>query len=177
MANGKSVGVFIDGLNVRHRLRELRWPDPYDVGYMATSLAGPRKLVDSCFYHPAPVLQHLGSKRYATERAYLDKVGKDVCVSLVRGGYMVKRDGVWIEKQTDVYLATHLVFMAATKQIDVAVLVSADADLVPAVKRCQELGVAVELVRFKGAKPKLYELEATAAVLRRAHRGYFRPYS
>ena len=177
MVTTKSVAVFIDGLNVRHRLWELNWPDFYDVGKMATALAGPRKLVDACFYHPAPVRQHLGSKKYSIERAYLDKVAKDVCVSVERGGYMVKHSGVWVEKQTDVCLASDLVYMAAMKEMDIAILVSADADLVPAIKRCQELGVPVELVRFRGAKPKLYELEATASMLRRAKRDFFRPYT
>lgn len=82
----------------------------------------------------------------------------------------------WVEKQTDVLLASDLVYMAAKKMMDVAVVASADADIVPAIRRCTELGVPVELLRFRCAKPRLYELEKVSTVLRRARPVYFRPY-
>ena len=83
---------------------------------------------------------------------------------------------VWTEKQNDVLLATDLVYMAATAQMEVAVVVSADADIVPGIRRCRDLGVPVELLRFRGALPRLYELEKAADSFRRARPAYFRPY-
>jgi uncharacterized LabA/DUF88 family protein len=93
---------------------------------------------------------------------------------------MVKRSGsaggfVWTEKQTDVLLATELVCMAATRLMDRAVVATADADLAPAIRRCVDLGIPVEILRFRG-KPRVWELESLAATLIRARPAFFRPY-
>jgi uncharacterized LabA/DUF88 family protein len=183
----KRVIVFIDGLNVRFRLRECGWSEYYDVGRVATELAGPRELVHAAFYHPTPNVEHLGEAQYAIERAYLESVRRDKNVVVPAGAYMAKRDAwvggkkvghVWEEKQTDVLLASDLVFMAATNQIDAAVVASADADIVPAIRRCTELGVPVELLRFRGRNhPRLYSLEEVSTSFRRARPSYFRPYA
>jgi uncharacterized LabA/DUF88 family protein len=176
----KRVGLFIDGLNVRHRLRECKWEEMYDVGHLARSLAGPRDLVCVEFCHPPPVREQLGADRYAVERAYHEAVAKDPGVLVPPGGYMAKREkrGVsfWLEKQTDVLLASGMLYAAATKRIDVAILATADADLVPAMRRCLDLGVKVELLRFRGAVPKIYELDRTASACLRARPAHFRAY-
>lgn len=180
----KRVAVFIDGLNVRFRLRECVWCEYYDVGYLAKQLAGPRTLIVALYYHPKPNWEQLGSDRYARERAYLDRIEKDKGVIVPAGAYMAKRERwvddkkaeIWIEKQTDVLLASDLVYMAAKDEMDTAIVASADADIVPAIRRCRDLGVPVELLRFRGALPRLYELEAVASTLRRARPSYFRPY-
>jgi len=69
-----------------------------------------------------------------------------------------------------------MVYYATTGLIDVAVVVSADADIAPAMRWCREVAVAVELVRFRGAIPRLYELERYATGFRRARPAFFRPY-
>lgn len=184
VAGVKKVGVFIDGLNARKRLLECAWCEFYDVYYLATCLRGPRNLVGAYFYHPPPNLEQLGAARYAAERSYLERVAKDAEVVVPSGNYMARRERVtkagkviyWVEKQTDVLLSTDLVYFAATNAIDAAVVVSADADIVPAIRRCTQLGVSVELLRFRGAVPRLYELEKVASSFRRARPDYFRPY-
>ena len=181
MGNGNRVAVFIDGLNVRHRLRERGWCECYDVGHLARQLAGPRQLVGVYFYHPQPNQEHLGPTRYAAERGYLERLIRDPSVTAPPGAYMAKRFSpaggvVWIEKQTDVLLGTDLVYRAAMELIDRAVVATADADLVPAIRRCIDLDVPVEVLRFRGTTPRLWELESVATVLRRARPTYFRPY-
>lgn len=181
----KRVILFIDGLNVRFRLRECGWHEYYDVGHLAKELAGPRPLIHARFYHPQPNLEHLGPGRYAAERAYLESVRKDEHVLAPLGAYMAKRERwvddkkveIWIEKQTDALLASDLVYMAAKGMMDVAVVASADADMVPAIRRCTQLDIPVELLRFRCAKPRLYGLEKASTSLRRARPTYFVPYS
>ena len=177
----KRVGVFIDELNVRFRLRECRWTELYDVGHFARSLAGPRDLVSVTFCHPPPVREQLGDRRYATERSYLETVRKDPAVTVPEGPYMTKRtrDGVtiWLEKQTDVLLASEMLHQSATKVIDVAILATADADLVPAMRRANDLGVKVELLRFRGAVPRIFELDRVASSTLRARPSSFVPYT
>jgi hypothetical protein len=87
----KSVAVFIDGLNVRFRLKECGWQELYDVGHLAESLCGRRKLVGIFFYHPPPNREQLGASRYGVERAYLERIRKDIGVVIPRGSYMAKR--------------------------------------------------------------------------------------
>lgn len=178
------VGVFIDGLNVRFRLKECGWCEFYDVGYLVRQLVGPRQLEAAFYFHPQPNQEHLGQARYGQERAYLSRVQKDDVVAVPEGAYMAKRErqiedkrlDYWIEKQTDVLLATHMVYYAATGLIEVAVVVSADADIAPAMRWCRDLEVPVELVRFRGSIPRLYELERYATHFRRARPAFFRPY-
>jgi uncharacterized LabA/DUF88 family protein len=174
------VAVFIDGLNVRHRLRDRGWCEYYDVSHLASQLVGPRRCVGIYFFHPQPNQEQLGPDRYATERGYLERVMRDGAVVAPPGAYMVKRSGsaggfVWTEKQTDVLLATELVCMAATRLMDRAVVATADADLAPAIRRCVDLGIPVEILRFRG-KPRVWELESLAATLIRARPAFFRPY-
>lgn len=180
----RSVGVFIDGLNVRYRLRECGWTELYDVGHLVRQLVGPRRLKAAFYFHPQPNQEHLGQTRYAQERAYLTCVQKESIVAVPQGAYMAKRERwvegrkmeYWVEKQTDVLLATHIVYYAATGLIDVAVVVSADADIAPAMRWCRDVDVPVELVRFRGSIPRLYELERYATGFRRARPAFFRPY-
>ena len=181
----KRVAIFIDGLNVRNRLRECKWDEFYDVGAFTSELVGPRTLTNAYFYHPQPNVEQLGTVRYAAERAYLHKVQSDPTVIAPTEPYMAKRQRIvkgvpidyWVEKMTDVLLASDLVYFAATGAIDVAVLVTADADIVPAVRRCVvDFKIPVELVRFRGARPRLYNLEKTATSFRRARPLYFQPY-
>ena len=178
--NPKRVAIFIDGLNVRHRLRECGWEEFFDVNALARELAGPRQLVGAYYYHPAPNREHLGDQRYGFERAYLQRVAKDEDVAVPAGAYMAKRTRnsvvFWTEKLTDVLLASDLVYMAAKDVMDVAIVASADADIVPAIKRCRELGTPVELLRFRGSVPRIYELEQAASSFRRARPAHFKRY-
>jgi len=174
------VAVFIDGMNVRHRLRDRGWCEDYDIGYLAKCLLGPRQANGIYFFHPQPNQEHLGPARYAAEREYLDRVMRDETVTAPPGAYMVKRsahDGgyIWVEKQGDVLLATELVYMATKGLIDRAIVATADADLVPAVRRCVDLRIPVEILRFRG-KPRIWELESLAVTLIRARPAFFQPY-
>lgn len=56
------------------------------------------------------------------------------------------------EKVTDVNIATHMLRDAYTERMDMAVLVTADADLVPPVKVLQELDIPVRILLMPGRK-------------------------
>lgn len=99
----------------------------------ASRLTGARTLVGVYYYIAAPHSQHLSKQQYARQRGYLATVGGLSGVS-VELGYMVRRGNHWGEKMVDVSLATDMVFYAAQDAYDVAILMSADGDLVPAVK-------------------------------------------
>jgi len=59
-------------------------------------------------------------------------------------GRMAETNGRWYEKRVDVKIATDMVAMAYAGEYDVAVLVSGDGDLAPAVHEVRRLGRPVE---------------------------------
>ncbi|MEZ6234732.1 MAG: NYN domain-containing protein [Phycisphaerales bacterium] len=65
------------------------------------------------------------------------------------------------EKVTDVNIATHMLCDAYEKRLDVAVVMSADADLVPAVKAVRRAGVEVVLLLPPGRKRAQHLREAS----------------
>ncbi len=89
---------------------------------------------------------------------------------------MKKRGNHWEEKRTDVWLASQMILDAATDNFDVAALVTADSDLVPAVELVRFLDKDVELVLFPKPRPNVSELLSQVSWVRPARRVYFRPY-
>ena len=169
------VVIFIDGMNARCRLEENRWCEYYDVSYFGNAIAGPRELVMIRFYIATPNRQQLGEQEYAKQRSYLQQVASQKDAQLITG-YMRQRIR-WIEKRVDSAIAADMVYLACKDYFDQAIVVSADADLVPPIERTVELGKRVELVVFKGTQPKIYDLERVASWTRRARPSYFKPYA
>jgi uncharacterized LabA/DUF88 family protein len=66
-------------------------------------------------------------------------------VAVRKGDLVSTREG-WRQKGVDVLLAVDLVRLAARQAFDVAVLVAADNDFVPAVDAVLEMGPQVEVV-------------------------------
>jgi len=95
---------------------------------------------------------------------------------IVRYGYMTRRSKRWLEKQTDVWIAAEMVSGAARNEYDVAILLTADSDLVPAVHFVQGLGKVVELVTFPRSSPVISQLLSVAEARTTARKSYFRPY-
>jgi uncharacterized LabA/DUF88 family protein len=153
------VGFYIDGYNVYHGLRHKGFRRFYWLDY--------RRLAET-FLRPGQVLVHV---KYFTSRVtgppatqkrqstYLDALRVTGGIEIVEGKYQSRpvrcpecRYG-WkrpTEKMTDVSIATHLVSDAIRDVIDVAALICADADLVPAVRLAKEEGKHVIIVSPRG---------------------------
>lgn len=114
----------------------------------------------------------------------MQRIQADPAVIIPTGAYMARREKwingqrftIWQEKQTDVLLSSDLVYLAAKGVMDVAIVASADADICPAMRRSIDLGVPVEILRFRGGIPRLYELEKLASSVLRARPRYLVPY-
>jgi uncharacterized LabA/DUF88 family protein len=63
-------------------------------------------------------------------------------------GYLLKSDGVYHEKGVDVALAVSILVAAYENLADRIILVSSDTDLLPAIKKAQEMGKTVEYIGF-----------------------------
>ena len=166
------MAVFIDGLNMRNRLRESGWPELIDVRHLCERLAGNRELVACYFCIGAPNIQHLGKKRYWREIGYLRALEAQKGVT-VEYGYMVKRNHRWQEKKVDSLITTKMTIGAATDEYDTAVLITADGDIVPPVEAVVKIGKRVETLVFTKAQAYVGQLVAVSTVQRNARQSHF----
>ena len=96
---------------------------------------------------------------------------------MVRYGYMVHRKKEWQEKQVDVWLASEMITQASNNAYDIAILVTADTDLVPAVDHARmHHDKGVELVVFPKSIVNVTQLVRAANSTTTARRSWFRPY-
>lgn len=175
------VAVFIDGLNVMFRLRESGWEEFFDICHLASRLAKNRDLVGVHYFRPRPSRPPIRTQQqYWDEMSYLAKVEQDLQTNhgrLIRYGYMRRRGRVWSEKQTDVWVAADMLNGAFKNEYDVAILLTADSDLVPAVEMVNLWGKSVELVTFPKSNPAIGDLLRVVNTSTTARRSWFRPYS
>lgn len=162
------------------RLRESGWEEFFDVCHFARRIAGRRELVGVYYFRVRPAIPPIKTRQqYWAEMAYLDQVERQLFAEFglyVRYGYMVQRDYGWQEKQTDVWLASEMVNQAWMDTYDVAVLVTADTDLVPAVWLVRLLDKGLELVVFPKAKPNVSQLVRSAQSHTTPRASFFQPY-
>lgn len=95
-------------------------------------MGGGRALVRANFYIAA-VPQQMGLQLYSDQQRFLRSLRKEQKLT-VWTGRMAQGDGRWYEKGVDVKIATDMVAMAYSGGYDVAILVSGDSDLAPAVR-------------------------------------------
>ncbi|RJP20194.1 MAG: NYN domain-containing protein [Candidatus Omnitrophota bacterium] len=130
------ICLFIDGSNFYYQLKEYDPRLKIDYGKLAETLAGKkRKLIRAYYYIPPPIDQD--QHRFSS---YL----QNIPYFQVRFGRLEQRGDNYVEKGTDVKLAVDMVALAFVNAYDVAVLVSNDADLEPAVEMVKQLGKQVE---------------------------------
>ena len=176
----KRVSVFVDGLNVMNRLRERAWEEFFDVGHFARRVAGNRTLVGVFYFRPRPQMPPIKTtQQLRAEQLHFQNIESQLRQDFgryVRFGYMKKRGRRWEEKRTDVWIASQMVHDAAMNAFDVAVLVTADTDLVPAVEFVRILNKDVELVVFPGPSPNVSELLSIVSWVKPARKVYFQPY-
>ena len=137
-AKKKRVAIYFDGNNTYNKLKTLGLPEKtkrFDFSSFAAHLLGDRELISKRYYIGI-VKNHDGSEkgeaRVKGQQKFLD--------GLRAGGFDVKPGRIMYdesrirEKGVDVKLAVDLVIGAADNLYDVAIIVSSDTDLIPAIK-------------------------------------------
>ena len=173
------VAIFIDGLNTMFRLRESGWEESYDLGYLTERLARNRDLRNVFFFTARPQSPPATRPQYWKEMRHLSNVEKRLWndyARKVRYGYFVPRSWGWLEKQTDVWLVSEMITQAWFDSYDVAVLVTADTDMVPAVWHTRMLKKGVELLVFPNSPTKITQLVRAVHSTTTARKSWFRPY-
>ena len=148
------VFAFIDGSYIRASAADACGSQCIDIRRLALEITARRgvhdaRLVRTCYYDAEPQ-EHLEPAdpvlaRYWKEMERLDDVE-------LRFGYLKakSRKTPRQQKGVDVLLAVDLVVGAFTGIFDAAILVSGDADFVPAVQEARRRGVVIVLASFKG---------------------------
>lgn len=136
------VAVFIDGANVYRAFKAAFGSASYAPARLAAALAAGRPLVRTGFYIAA-VPQALDARVYAGQQRFLARLRTQPGL-MVWTGRMARSGSRWYEKGVDVKIATDMVALAYAGEYDVAILVSGDGDLAPAVHEVRRIGRRVE---------------------------------
>ena len=138
------VVIFIDGSNLYHNLR--RYNLKINFEEIIKKVETKREVVD-IFYYTALLDKSIDYERYKEHKKFLDKIKKipNFNVVLCNLRKMILEDGSveFAIKGDDVYLATDLIKGAYENLYDVAIIISGDADFIPAIKLVQKNGKKV----------------------------------
>ncbi|MDD4900754.1 MAG: NYN domain-containing protein [Patescibacteria group bacterium] len=153
----KKVAVYIDGSNLYHKLKEIKIENTLEFDYrgFADSLARGREVI-SYRYYVGVVRARFGDEKVNQMRAKQQKLFSNLekrgfCI---KRGYLMENGGKFHEKGVDVKIATDMLIGAYENIYDVAIVVSSDTDLIPAIKYARYLKKDVEYIGFSH-KPSL----------------------
>lgn len=166
----KRMSVFIDGRNVHYGLRDLRWPEQWDVGALAAALSAHYDLQIVHYYNALPLQRHLPGAAYGQQLRYYEYIDETPRV-VFRRGYLSDIGGKPVEKLVDVMLALDLALGAHRDEYDVAALVSADGEFAPAVDEARAAGK--EVINFVFRHKQSFRLAKCCTEVRYLKRKHF----
>lgn len=154
--------VFIDGTNLFHRLDALKLV-PTTFWGLTKHVAGGRDIVRIYLYTSKPPYDKAVAK-YG--EGPFDKI------RVILGDAVATGDGNFKEKGVDALLVADLIYHAASKNCDFAILVSVDQDFAQALKRVEDFGCRTAVVSIAATTPDLlrqasdevHEIDETALV-------------
>jgi uncharacterized LabA/DUF88 family protein len=123
--------IFIDGTNLFHRLDAARLCLNRPLAQVLTAYTGGRQIVRVYLY---TIEQHLNTHRQYHGDNLTDGV------RIVFGDGVPTGDGNIREKGVDALLVADIVYHAAVKNYDYALVVSTDTDFVQALRRVEDFG-------------------------------------
>ena len=142
--NNQRVAIFIDGSNLYHNLK--RFDIRIKIEDVIKRVETKRKVVD-VFYYTALLDKSINEEKYKEHKRFLDKIKKipNFHVVLCNLRKIILPDGNidFAIKGDDVYLATDLIRGSYEDLYDVAIIVSGDADFIPAINLVRKNGKKV----------------------------------
>lgn len=123
--------IFIDGTNLFHRLEAAKLNLTRDLSQVLTTFLAGRQIVRIYLY---TIAQHLDKAKSFHGSHITDGI------RVVYGDAIPTKDGNVKEKGVDALLVADLVYHAAVKNYDYALVVSTDTDFVQALRRVEDFG-------------------------------------
>ena len=126
-----------------------------DLGKLGDELSGSMERLRTYYYNCMP---YTGNPPTPEERARLASMDSFISVLKrlprfqVRLGKLQRIANQFRQKRVDIWMAVDLVRMSANKQIDKAIIITGDSDLVPAVEAARDSGVVVTLYYSPNAR-------------------------
>jgi len=119
-----------------------------DIGKLADELAGSMERLRTYYYHCMPFQSVTPTpeerKRFAAMDKFIFNL-KKLPRFQFRQGKLQKIGTEFKQKRVDIWMAVDLVRMSSNRQIEKALLVAGDSDLVPAIEAARDEGVVVVL--------------------------------
>ena len=146
MENIKKVIVYVDGFNFYYGLKSMRWKCFYwldMVGFFESFLKPYQELIEINYFSARPT--NAGKQDRQDQLFQANKLNPRFKLTLgkylkkdIKCHYCSKIIHTYEEKETDVRIATTILSDAYTKKCDIAIIVSADSDLVPPIELIRE---------------------------------------
>ncbi len=167
------VAVFIDGSNFYHCCKDSFGRSDVDLGKFADWLVGPSRHLVRTYYYNCPLSPDHPEEERKKQQKFLGALAR-VPYLEVRLGRLSHKQSMcpncgkpiqrYVEKGVDMRIGVDMLSLASKSLIDVAVLVSGDADLAEAVRAVKELGKHVELAALPVGRA--YELVQVSDVVK-----------
>ncbi|OGH74738.1 MAG: hypothetical protein A3F22_02280 [Candidatus Magasanikbacteria bacterium RIFCSPHIGHO2_12_FULL_41_16] len=148
------VAIFIDGSNLYFKLKSLEIKNLLSFHYrgMANLVAQKREIVGVTYY--VGVVRAKLDDEYAQKLRFsqirlFNHLSSKAQNIVVKKGYLMRVAGEKVhEKGVDVQIATDMLIGAYENLYDVAIVVSSDTDLIPAIQKITHLEKKVEYIGF-----------------------------
>lgn len=145
------VAIFIDGSNLYYKLKELKIQHTTEFNYLGLcqKLARQRPIVFKGYFIGVVRVKGNDPKSLELRKnqqrlfSFLRNRG-----FIIRQGYLLENNGKYHEKGVDVQLATDLLIGAYEDKYDVAIILSSDTDMLPAIRKIKSLGKRIEYIGF-----------------------------
>jgi uncharacterized LabA/DUF88 family protein len=148
------VCIFIDGSNFYFALKRNNRVTRVDYYQLSLALAGPdRKLVRTYYYNVAYDKNQFPDKA-KTQMSFLDSLDRTPYLELRLGRLVPSFDGNVQERGMDVLIASDMVYYAARKAFDTAIVVTEDAVYSSVLEEVKELGRHIEIATFQDSQSR-----------------------
>lgn len=120
--------VFIDGSNFYFALKRNNRATRVDYHQLSLALAGPDRELVRTFYYNVAYDKNAFPEKAKSQMSFLDSLDRTPYLELRLGRLVPTADGSVQERGVDVLLASDLVYYAARKIFDTAIVVTEDGD-------------------------------------------------
>ncbi len=149
--NFQRAMAFVDGTNLFHRLEAARLKLNSLID-LCQFCCGGRQLIRSYLYTSKP--------HYDRAKDRHGETALEEQIRVVFGNAVSTGDGNYKEKGVDALLVADLIYHAAAKNFEYAVLISTDADFALALKRVEDFGCRTAVVSIGAHTPSLLRQSA-----------------